>query len=559
MLKPVILYIFQLIWVCILCRKKQELIIKTGTWMQSSSTDPILKRIEDDMSDMSDSYGVPQSRPQQPPPIITTTADSSAGAHFEQYYSSSSSYSQKTQRHHPHHHHSSSSVQSGGATTPSTASSTISSLFSRALSLAGTPTAASTLLDGVSNVAGRRRPATASNTPVHTPTGSASIGFGITSRGRLERGSSLDRPSGPPPPPSMGNRPGLGGGFNNSSSNSSIISRANIIAGMGGLSRQVSLESTESVSQSMLMGGGGSSGGGRRTPSVTPTHNPSMLRRRRSEGGDIAIDPFDPAPPSSRPPSSYAQQRYYYYNNNNNSGTNRGGRYYGQHHNNQRRFPNSASFHSRPVVSPHSGAGSGIVSPYLVSSRFVQESMSAPEDAGDGGHDSAVESSASFGGGTTTGVGRKSHNLYPRVLVSDGEARDLCPPLHESVGGESAGGNNNNNASSLRRQSLLDPRTAAAAGPGGRKTVNRRKLDATFRNDSLSSDQSECVRPPPPKPHKQKRHHQQHQRRANFPISTRSMASSSEDEVRSTPDYTSCGEEEMESESVSEKGKTKVA
>ena len=43
---------FQLIWVCILCRKKQELLIKTGTWMQSTSdfsTDPILRRIEQDM------------------------------------------------------------------------------------------------------------------------------------------------------------------------------------------------------------------------------------------------------------------------------------------------------------------------------------------------------------------------------------------------------------------------------------------------------------------------------------------------------------------------------
>ena len=38
-------------------------------------------------------------------------------------------------------------------------------------------------------------------------------------------------------------------------------------------------------------------------------------------------------------------------------------------------------------------------------------------------------------------------------------------------------------------------------------TTNRRKLDSTFRNDSLSSDQSECLqqqRPPPPKPHKHK-------------------------------------------------------
>ena len=38
---------------------------------------------------------------------------------------------------------------------------------------------------------------------------------------------------------------------------------------------------------------------------------------------------------------------------------------------------------------------------------------------------------------------------------------------------------------------------------------------------------------------------------------TRSGFSSSDDEIRSTPECTSCGEEEMESESVSEKGRKK--
>jgi hypothetical protein len=41
--------VFQVIWVCILCRKKQELLIKTGTWMHRStdlSDDPIMRRIE---------------------------------------------------------------------------------------------------------------------------------------------------------------------------------------------------------------------------------------------------------------------------------------------------------------------------------------------------------------------------------------------------------------------------------------------------------------------------------------------------------------------------------
>uniref|UniRef100_A0A8C4T1P7 Regulating synaptic membrane exocytosis 1 n=1 Tax=Erpetoichthys calabaricus TaxID=27687 RepID=A0A8C4T1P7_ERPCA len=64
-----------------------------------------------------------------------------------------------------------------------------------------------------------------------------------------------------------------------------------------------------------------------------------------------------------------------------------------------------------------------------------------------------------------------------------------------------------------------------------------------LRNDSLSSDQSESLRPPPPKPYKTKR--------GNI----RQMSvSSSEEEGGSTPEYTSCEDVEIESESVSEKG-----
>ena len=46
----------------------------------------------------------------------------------------------------------------------------------------------------------------------------------------------------------------------------------------------------------------------------------------------------------------------------------------------------------------------------------------------------------------------------------------------------------------------LDPSSAA-----GKSSSSRRKLDSMFRNDSLSSDPSDCVRPPPPKPHKHKK------------------------------------------------------
>ncbi|KAJ7985607.1 hypothetical protein DPEC_G00353820 [Dallia pectoralis] len=83
----------------------------------------------------------------------------------------------------------------------------------------------------------------------------------------------------------------------------------------------------------------------------------------------------------------------------------------------------------------------------------------------------------------------------------------------------------------------LDPSSAV------RKT-KREKMDTMLRNDSLSSDQSESIRPPPPKPHKTKKG-----------VKMRQVSlSSSEEELATTPEYTSCDDVEIESESVSEKG-----
>ncbi|XP_014405736.1 PREDICTED: regulating synaptic membrane exocytosis protein 2 isoform X3 [Myotis brandtii] len=90
---------------------------------------------------------------------------------------------------------------------------------------------------------------------------------------------------------------------------------------------------------------------------------------------------------------------------------------------------------------------------------------------------------------------------------------------------------------SLRKQPHLDPSSAV------RKT-KREKMETMLRNDSLSSDQSESVRPPPPKPHKSKKGGKMRQ----------VSLSSSEEELASTPEYTSCDDVEIESESVSEKG-----
>ncbi|KAM4568974.1 regulating synaptic membrane exocytosis protein 2 isoform 22-T22 [Fundulus diaphanus] len=91
----------------------------------------------------------------------------------------------------------------------------------------------------------------------------------------------------------------------------------------------------------------------------------------------------------------------------------------------------------------------------------------------------------------------------------------------------------------MRQQHHLDPNSAL------RKT-KREKMESMLRNDSLSSDQSESVRPPPPKPHKTKKGGKMRQ----------VSLSSSEEELATTPEYTSCEDVEIESESVSEKGES---
>lgn len=93
------------------------------------------------------------------------------------------------------------------------------------------------------------------------------------------------------------------------------------------------------------------------------------------------------------------------------------------------------------------------------------------------------------------------------------------------------------------RRNHLEP--GYASDGRGRGHNNRKKVESVVRNDSLSSDQSESVRPPPPKPHKNKRGRKLRQK----------SLSSSDDEIRSTPECSSCEERDAESESISEKGK----
>jgi hypothetical protein len=443
----------QMIWVCILCRKKQELLIKTGTWMQSTaelSTDPILRRIEQDM-------------------IATPTSSLPPGRTMLGQPGSNLSTPQNPPL--------------------SPATSTISSLFSKAMSFAGTPTMPT-----------RPRPSTSGSRPPYAMMSSGSRGGrgGITRQRSLDSSDSGLSPCGYP---------------------SSMRPQSRLGMAPPSLSRHRSAEGGDELDHASNMSGGEA------TPTATVPFplSPSAYQRQS---------------PRFRPPNlrggygpaggrGQSSPRPYLTR----------GRSLGESPTSMVGVSSSISFHNRPVTS--SVAATPIRSTFIEGvpglaatppsscSRMMRhpgaiESMSAPEDAY---HESPS-------------------SLYPRVLVSDSEARDVCLPLSDGPMG-------------LHDKSrLMDPRSMA-----GR---TRRKLDSTFRNDSLSSDQSECLqqqRPPPPKPHKHKKgpsssgslghlgHHSSRHSGRPFGVS------SSDEEIRSTPECTSCGEEEMESESVSEKGK----
>ncbi|XP_061112417.1 regulating synaptic membrane exocytosis protein 2-like isoform X1 [Conger conger] len=129
------------------------------------------------------------------------------------------------------------------------------------------------------------------------------------------------------------------------------------------------------------------------------------------------------------------------------------------------------------------------------------------------------------------GARAEGQRSYSVDRTSPGHRSNNSPPTprRSPVLGERAG-------PARVQQHHLDPSSAV------RKT-KREKMETMLRNDSLSSDQSESVRPPPPKPHKSKKLGKM--RQLSF--------SSSEEELATTPEYTSCEDVEIESESVSEK------
>ncbi|XP_015225486.1 PREDICTED: regulating synaptic membrane exocytosis protein 1 isoform X5 [Cyprinodon variegatus] len=96
----------------------------------------------------------------------------------------------------------------------------------------------------------------------------------------------------------------------------------------------------------------------------------------------------------------------------------------------------------------------------------------------------------------------------------------------------------------LRVPSALGPETGLGQGAGVKRT-KRDKAESMLRNDSLSSDQSESLRPPPPRPHKSKRGLGAGGKR-------QTSVSSSEEDGGTTPEYSSC--EDAEIESISERG-----
>ncbi|XP_051729763.1 regulating synaptic membrane exocytosis protein 2 isoform X15 [Ctenopharyngodon idella] len=113
------------------------------------------------------------------------------------------------------------------------------------------------------------------------------------------------------------------------------------------------------------------------------------------------------------------------------------------------------------------------------------------------------------------------------------------PTPHRSpVLGESRRGLVEPTRKPIPQQHHLDPSSAM-------RRNKRDKMDSMLRNDSLSSDQSESVRPPPPRPNRSKRLGK---------LRTMGSFSSSEEELATTPEYTSCEDVELESESISEKG-----
>ncbi|CAJ1067025.1 regulating synaptic membrane exocytosis protein 1-like isoform X6 [Xyrichtys novacula] len=127
-----------------------------------------------------------------------------------------------------------------------------------------------------------------------------------------------------------------------------------------------------------------------------------------------------------------------------------------------------------------------------------------------------------------------------------GEVGDGVRPGQRTVGG--VGGPHEHALAQQAPPPELREPPGTGTGPGsapgqGVRRTKREKAESMLRNDSLSSDQSESLRPPPPRPYKSKR---------GAGGKRQTSVSSSEEEGGTTPEYSSC--EDAEIESVSERG-----
>ncbi|XP_034537194.1 regulating synaptic membrane exocytosis protein 1-like isoform X5 [Notolabrus celidotus] len=128
-----------------------------------------------------------------------------------------------------------------------------------------------------------------------------------------------------------------------------------------------------------------------------------------------------------------------------------------------------------------------------------------------------------------------------------GEVGDGVRPGQRTVGGV-GGPHEHTLAQQAPPPELREPPGTGpglAPGQGPVRRTKREKAESMLRNDSLSSDQSESLRPPPPRPYKSKRGLGAGGKR-------QTSVSSSEEEGGTTPEYSSC--EDAEIESVSERG-----
>ena len=494
-----------MIWVCILCRKKQELLIKTGTWMHSTaemSSDPILRRMEQDMA----------ATPTHSSSLVTSSG--LQGGILSPARPSTPLTNQL----------------------PTSPAASISSLFSKAMSIAGTPTYS------------YANPPTTSQRPRPPPLGMYPSSMSSRPRGSITRQRSLESSDSGPSPCGY-------------PSNFRAPSRLGMIGGDeggGGQHPQLIRHRSEGGDDDCLS----ILSGGEATPTASIPFSPSATAgynryRPRFRGAAATTSSIGPCT---------AEQEMYHHTPGGGGGPKPRPPFLTRGHSLGESpvfpsLPPSFSFHNRPITS-------NVATPMSVQS--LTESITGSITALTG----SITGSLSLSGGhapppppapTKGGTPLRLNmevmsapedtyhditpsSLYPRVLVSDSEARDMCPPLMYPHSDDNRGmvGGSMGQPDMTR---LMDPRVM-------RTSNSRRKLDSTFRNDSLSSDQSECLgqqqRPPPPKPHKHKRH--AHSSRGGSGIRPFGV-SSSDEEIRSTPECTSCGEEEMESESVSEKGR----